>query len=197
LCTLFALFAAMSIVSPRFEVSANQQSATPDVPAPSECAREPRPIPSPPPTSETSPSPSPDQSIILSGPQVPEETVAAITEVVRGSIACSNAGDILRALAYFSDDYVEQMFSGPNGVDYTGFLEYVATPPAAVPEDQRLAIVEISNVELLKDGSVGATVITGDPSNPFVDYLIFVNEKGQWLIAAAIPSTVVYATPAP
>jgi hypothetical protein len=133
--------------------------------------------------------------MVLSGPQAPEETVAEITEVVRGSIACSNAGDILRALAYFSDSYVEHMFSGPNGVDYPGFLEYVATPPAAVPEDQQLALIEISNVELLKDGSVGATVITGDPANPFVDYLIFVNEDGRWLIAAAISSTMVYATP--
>jgi hypothetical protein len=135
--------------------------------------------------------------MILSGPQAPEETVAEITEVVRGSIACSNAGDLLRALAYFSDGYVEHMFSGPNGVDYSGFLEYVATPPAAVPEDQQLAIIEISNVELLKDDSVGATVITGNPASPYVDYLVFVNEDGQWLIAASVPSTVVYATPAP
>jgi hypothetical protein len=146
---------------------------------------------------QASPTPSLAEAQEMSGPPADEETVAAITASVRGSIACSNAGDILRSLAFFTDAYVEGMFIGENGVDYPGFLEYVATPPVPVGEDQQLAIIEINDVEQLNDDLVKATVVTGDPSDPFIDILFFVNVDDQWLINSSTPVLVSNATPTP
>ncbi|MFL5760221.1 MAG: hypothetical protein ACJ789_10800 [Thermomicrobiales bacterium] len=131
----------------------------------------------------------------MSGQPADDETVNAITAVVRGSIACSNAGDILRSLAYFTDAYVARMFSGENGVDYEGFLQFVATPPAPVRKGQRLALIAIKDVQQLEDGRVAATVVTGDPSNPFVDEIVFAKSDGQWLIDGSTPLTTLSTTP--
>jgi hypothetical protein len=171
------------------------QDSTPFVPAPSECTIEPRPIPSPPETPAASPTPS--ETIPPPGPLVPSDTDAEIMAVVRGSIACTNAGDILRALAYFTDGYIAQMFAGPDGVDYEGFLQYLATPVATLDESQRVAIVDISEVRLHGEGVVSAIVTTGDPDDPFVDLLIFVNVNGTWLISSSTPVETAYATPSP
>jgi hypothetical protein len=176
--------------------AARQDDATVEVPSPDECTIEPRSVPSPPATREPVSSPSPSPTI-PSGQPADEETIEAITAVVRGSIACTNAGDILRALAYFTDEYVAQMFIGPEGVDYEGFLQYLSTPPAALPGDQRLAIVEISEVQELEDETVSARVVTGNPDDPFEDILIFVEQDGEWLIAASIPIKSGEATPTP
>jgi len=89
------------------------------------------------------------------------------------------------------------MFAGPDGVDYEGFLQYLATPAAALDESQRLAIVDISEVRQHENGVVSAIVTTGDPDDPFVDMLILVNVDGTWLIASSTPVETLYATPSP
>jgi len=198
-CALCMVFATMTIAflsSSPHRASAAAQSPVPEVPAPSECDVDPRPIPSPPAGEAPSPTPSLADAEAMSGPPADDETVTAITKVVRGSIACSNAGDILRSLAYFSDTYVGQMFVGENGVDYEGFLQYLATPVAPVNADQQLAIIEITDVQLLDNGLVKAMVVTGDPSDPFVDILFFVNVDGRWLISSSTPVLDASATPA-
>jgi hypothetical protein len=176
--------------------AALQNDATVEVPSPAECTIEPRSVPSPPATSEPISSPSPSPTI-PSGQPTDEETIEAITAVVRGSIACTNAGDILRSLAYFTDEYVAQMFIDPDGVDYEGFLQYLSTPPAALLEDQQLAIVAVSDVQDLEDGTVSARVATGNSDDTFEDILIFVEQDGKWLIKASIPIDQIEATPTP
>jgi hypothetical protein len=187
---------AMVSVSPQSTAIAFQQVTTPDVPSPAECTVEPRAIPSPPATSEPTVTPRPTPTI-PTGQPANEETVQEISAVVRGSVACSNAGDILRSLSYFSDEYVVQMFTGPDGVDYEGFLQYLSTPAAALQVDQQLAIIEISDVQTLENGMVSARVVTGDPANPFDDILFFSEQNDRWLIAASIPITTIEATPTP
>jgi hypothetical protein len=195
ICTLLIVIVATVPVSGETTSKEILQDSTPFVPDPSECTIEPRAIPPPPRTPAASPtSPS---TLAPPGPLVRSDTVAEITAVVRGSIACTNAGDTLRALAFFTDGYVEQMFSGPEGVDYEGFLQYLATPVAALDVSQRVAIVDISEVRLHEEGDVSAIVTTGDPDDPFVDMLIFVNVDGKWLIASSTPVETVYATPSP
>jgi hypothetical protein len=195
ICTV--LVATVATVSVLAEATSAEllQDSTPYVPVPYECTIEPRTIPPPPGTPAASPTPT--GTIPPPGPLVDGDTVAEITAVVRSSIACTNAGDILRALAYFTDGYVEQMFYRPEGVDYEGFLQYLATPVAVLDEGQRVAIVDISEVRQHENGVVSAIVTTGDPDDPFVDMLLFVNVDGMWLIASSTPVEVVYATPSP
>jgi hypothetical protein len=188
-------FPVVSSFPPKAIAAAQNQA--PKVPDPSECDVDPRPIPSPPASEESSPTPSLEDVQGMTGPAADADTVAAITKVVYGSIACSNAGNILGSLAYFTDAYVSQMFVGENGVDYEGFLQYLATPPAPVAVDQQLAIIEIKDVQQLDDDHVKATVVTGDPSDPFVDILLFVNVDGQWLINSSTPVLDSSATPTP
>ena len=195
ICAVLIVIFATLAVSTGTASSELLQDSTPFVPDPSECTIEPRPIPSPPETPAASPTPT--ETISPPGPLVPSDTVAEVTAVVRGSIACTNAGDILRALAYFTDGYIAHMFAGPDGVDYEGFLQYLATPAAALDESQRLAIVDISEVRQHENGVVSAIVTTGDPDDPFVDMLILVNVDGTWLIASSTPVETLYATPSP
>jgi hypothetical protein len=197
LCMVYIAFATVVVFTFSSPVTAALQDPTPDVPSASECSVEPRAVPSPPTVEQASPTPSLSQAQEMSGPPADDETVAEVTETVRGSIACSNAGDILRSLAYFTDAYVERMFSGENGVDYQGFLEYAATPPAPVGEDQQLAIIEITDVQQINNDLVKATVVTGDPSDPFTDILFFVKVDDQWLINSSTPVLDSTATPAP
>jgi hypothetical protein len=104
---------------------------------------------------------------------------------------------MLRAFAYFTDGYVAYMFTKPDGVDYEGFLQYLATPPAALQESQRVALIDISDVSQHKIGIVSAIVTSGDPDDPFVDFLLFVKMDGKWLIAGSTPVETIYATPSP
>jgi hypothetical protein len=196
ICTVFLVTFAISLLLPQPMSAALQDDAAVDVPSPAECTIEPRSVPSPPAMSKPVSSPSPSPTV-PSGQPADDETIKAITAVVRGSIACTNAGDILRSLAYFTDEFVAQMFIGPNGVDYEGFLQYLSTPPAALLEDQQLAIVAISDVQELVDGTVSARVVTGNSDDHFEDILIFVEHDGEWLIAASIPITSGEATPTP
>jgi hypothetical protein len=195
ICTVLIAVIALIAVSAGATSKELLQVSTPYVPDPSECTIEPRPIPSPPESPIASPTPM--GAIPPPGPLVRSDTVAEITAVVRGSIACTNAGDLLRALAYFTDGYVAYMFTKPDGVDYEGFLQYLATPPAALQESQRVAIIDISEVRQHKIGLVSAIITTGDPDDPFVDLLYFVNIDGKWLIAGSTPAETVYATPSP
>jgi hypothetical protein len=173
------------------------QDSTPFVPDPSECTIEPRPVPSPPATSELSGSDTLEATPDPNAPSVDEETVEEITAVVRGAIACTNAGDILRALAYFTNFYVDHMFTDPDGVDYEGFLQYLSTPPAAVEPDKQIALIDISDFRFVDDGIVTAVVVSGDPGNPFTDSLVFVESESGWLIAGWEEESKDNATPGP
>ncbi len=197
LCMVLAAMAFSFVSSSPPKVTAADQSPVPGVPDPSDCDVDPRPVPSPPASEEPSPTPSLEDVQGMTGSAADADTVAAITKVVYGSIACSNAGNILGSLAYFTDAYVSQMFVGENGVSYEGFLQYLATPPAPVAADQQLAIIEIKDVQQLDDDLVKATVVTGDPSDPFVDILLFVEVDGQWLINSSTPVLDSNATPTP
>jgi hypothetical protein len=197
ICTLLIVIVATVPVSGGATSKEMLQDLTPFVPNPSECTIEPRPAPSPPAKSELSGSDTLEATPDPNAPSVDEETVGKITAVVRGAIACSNAGDILRALAFFTDFYVDNMFTDPDGVDYEGFLQYLSTPPAAVEPDKQVALIDISEFQFVDDGVVTAVVVSGDPENPFIDSLLFVESEGGWLIAGWQEESKDTATPGP
>lgn len=123
-------------------------------------------------------------------PATPEE-IAGITSTVEEMVACSNAGDILRRLAVYSDDRIH--FAYPDGP--TAALEAMAADPIPVQPYERVAITAIENVTTLPDGRVSARVVVDNPAahshDPNVSQaaiqqeaarLIFVQEDGRWRV---------------
>ena len=162
-----------------------------DAPGPEECTVAPRtleefetlaqrPVPQEPPNaSETG------------GEPVDEATRAAVAATARELVACSNAGDILRRLALYSDDRLR--FAYPDGP--TRALEMMAESPVPLSLAERVALVSVDDVRRLDDGRVGARVTVDNPashshdpqaaaaaSQQEVARLIFVQEAGRWRV---------------
>ncbi|HEU5431117.1 MAG TPA: hypothetical protein VFU81_05610, partial [Thermomicrobiales bacterium] len=106
-------------------------------------------------------------------------------------VACSNAGDILRRLALYTDARVRDAY--PNGP--TSALEAMAATPIPVSELERVAVLDIRDVRRLADGRVSATVVLDNPalhthglatpgvnSQQDVAHLTFIEQDGRWLI---------------
>lgn len=115
-------------------------------------------------------------------------TVASVTSTVRESIACRNAGELLRAYALFTQDMIVELFGGPGTVD-PELGRVVAEGARQVPPGRRLAIVTITDVVALADGRAGAVVVTESGRREFRDFLIFERdaESDRWLIDETVP----------
>ncbi|HYI14386.1 MAG TPA: c-type cytochrome, partial [Thermomicrobiales bacterium] len=125
------------------------------------------------------------------GEQVDEATRAAVAATARELVACSNAGDILRRLALYSDDRLR--FAYPDGP--TRALEMIAESPLPLSLADRVALVSVDDVRQFADGRVGARVTVDNPashshdpqtaataSQQEVARLIFVQEDGRWRV---------------
>lgn len=147
-------------------------SATPavesSVPASSECRIEPRPRTfyeailaqgSTPAAIPSFPSPVEGMALMVTDvhPADPA-TVTAVTSAVREFVACNNAGDVARLTALLSEDFVARLLATEGLSDEA--LDALAGTPAASPEPDGVALLEVGNVRLLEDGRVGAFVAT-------------------------------------
>ncbi len=112
-------------------------------------------------------------------------------ETVRQLVGCSNAGDTLRRLALYSDNRVRYAY--PEGP--TAALKAVSERPLPVPQTERVALLDISDVRKLDDGRIVARVLidnpafhTHGPATPGANtqqqaaLLVFVQEDGMWKI---------------
>lgn len=177
--------------------------ATPTVPDPAECAVEPRSLAelralaeialaTPESEPPSTPAASPVAFTPPAGEPADPATSAAVTDMVRESLACVNATNILALYALQTDDFIRLQFSELRGsIDAVGGLDQVlgvyATPlPAMAPDDQ-LGFSAVHNVEVLGDGRVGAIVdiIVGSGAGGQgvrQDYYVFRQQDGQYLI---------------
>ena len=157
---------------------------TPQVPEPEECDVEPRRLPlfeGTPLPDESGVDPTPTPFAIPAGELVDEDAAAAITAAIRGSLACRNAGDFLRAYAFYTDGFLSGLLGGPAGA--ASATEALLRPPTPVAATDRLALVHVSEVRRLEDGRVGAIVVTQSASHAYADYLYLVEEEdGRWLV---------------
>ena len=173
-----------------------QQSAlvARDAPGPEDCTVQPRtlgeiaelakgPIPQDPPNATET-----------GGVPADNATRQEVTAVAREMVACSNAGDILRRLALYSDDRLR--FAYPDGP--TQALEAIAKTPLPLTQFERVALLGVDDVRTLDDGRVSARVIVDNPALHSHDpaltaqqaqqiqqeaaRLIFVREAGTWRI---------------
>lgn len=178
-------------VAPQLRPS-SEGTPTPMIPNPAECMIEPRSIDdlravigvaTPGDIVPQQPVPTEVRS---SGTEPNDQTVAGVMRTIREVIACVNTGDERRALALYSDNGLAQLGPLPD----ENFDVGPATPPA---EEDRTAIAEVSDIEMLPDGRVGAVVVIADAvtstdagGNQMIQdrvvYLILVKEGDRWLI---------------
>src|ERR671911_1764061 len=162
-----------------------------DAPGPDECTVTPRTLEE---FETLAQEPAPDEPPDASetgGEPVDEATRDAITATARELVACSNAGDILRRLALYSDARLR--FAYPDGP--TRALEMIAESPLPLSEAERGALVSVEDVRQLADGRVSARVTVDNPashshdpqtaataSQQEVARLIFIQEAGRWRV---------------
>jgi hypothetical protein len=174
-----------------FLVAANTtraQTGTPPVypsaPDPSECVVEPVPIekiaailgtPIAEPIDRATPFVPP------AGSPADAETSAEIAATLRQLFACANAGDPLRVASLYTDDFIRDFFGG---VPHEDLLDFLATPPQPMPDDQKRIIVRIGEVRLLPDGRAGVVIVLDEPDDPRTeepDFVILERVGGRWL----------------
>ncbi len=129
------------------------------------------------------------------GEPADDATIRGITSTIEEATACANAGQPLRALALVTDDFLARQFVGEGGADVIesgALLERPVSPP--IPEEY-LAVESIEEVTTFPDGSVGAVVVTVNPSETFTDFVVFVEGETRWLIDASFPLDTTPATP--
>ncbi len=162
-----------------------------DAPGPEGCTVEPRTIEQIQAISE-GPDPSqPPNATESGGLPADDATRKQIVDTARELVACSNAGDILRRLALYSDDRLH--FAYPDGP--TRALEAIAKNPLPLALTDRVALISVDDVRTLPDGRVSAEVTVDNPGNHTHDptavatpspretaKLIFVEQNGRWLV---------------
>lgn len=121
--------------------------------------------------------------VVPEGKPAGAETIAAVTSVVRELVACYNAGELLRSYGLYTDAHLRRLFARQGGftrAQYGG----LATPQPAADPAEWTAIIEIADVRMLADGSVGATVTMRYASIPMPKafFFTFVWTGDRWLI---------------
>lgn len=141
---------------------------------------------------------------LLSGTPADAGTQAAVTSVIRQMVACSNARDVLRQMALYSDRLVRQAYpSGP-----TELLTLQAQQSLPLTEPEYVALLSITDVQEVGDGRVSAHVVVDNPARHSHDpnvlistqegaTLFFVHEQGVWRIDKTQQDVSGGATPGP
>jgi hypothetical protein len=104
-------------------------------------------------------------------------TMAAIEALERERVACLNAGDWRRFLAFYSDEAFREILAsyGPDGgADIAA--DFLASPEPFELVDQ--VLVQVRDVRVLPDGHVAAIVDTCEQ----VDFHVYRQIDGRWLI---------------
>lgn len=179
-----ALFAAASTRSG----ATTRQTPTPDVPPATVCMVE---APSLErlneiilaPAASASPVATRTPGVVPEGKPAGAETIAAVTAVVRELVACYNAGELLRSYGLYTDAHLRRLFGRQGGFTRAQY-DSLATPQPAADPAEWTAIIEIADVRMLADGSVGATVTMRYASIPMPKtfFFTFVWTGDRWLI---------------
>lgn len=120
--------------------------------------------------------------VVPSGTPAASDDEDAIRSVVREYVACQNAGQLLRAYALYSDEYLARLFLR-QGLWGRAAYDGLATP---MPNDaaDRSKLHEIRDVRILPDNRVGATVTISYASIPMPKtfFFTFVRIGDGWAI---------------
>ena len=187
LIAALTLLTALVLLAPAI---AAQDAEVPVVPAPEECEVDPRDLAAlaatatveagarTRPATPGAATETPAAVAIPDGEPVRPALVRQLARVSRERIACANAGDVARALAFFTDGYISRV------VLVRGTLPAIP-PPSPRPEDEREAFVAVRDARALPDGRIGAYVVTAGPPSDApeeAEFYVFVAADGRWLI---------------
>jgi hypothetical protein len=111
------------------------------------------------PATGTIPTPAPVQ--LASDPSVDTNTQSEVIQTVEQMVACTNAVDTMRRLALFSDANLKASF--PDGVT-PSFAQMATQASAPLPQTKWMALLDVQDISMLRDGRIRATVIIDDPS---------------------------------
>jgi hypothetical protein len=108
--------------------------------------------------------------VVPAGTPASPDVEAAVRSIVREYVACQNAGELLRAYALYSDDYLARLFIRQGAWGRAAY-DGLATP---MPDDgPPTAILGIRDVRVLPDGRIGATVTISYASIPMPKTFFF------------------------
>ncbi len=117
------------------------------------------------------------------GEPADEETVAAITSTLRETLACINTGNFLTSFTFFSEEFQRRdLEEFPITEADVAFFE---ATPEALPAEMYATLLAVRETRVLEDGRVGAlveTIFPDEAPEPQVDFIIFVQEDGRWLL---------------
>lgn len=132
--------------------------------------------------------PSPTATVIDESNTTPADdvTIAEITEPVVQSLACQNAGDVLRMLASFSDRWIAEHFSGYDLVFYGRFVD-AANAATPLPDDGQVSLMSVADVRVRADGAALAVVSTSVNGQDQTSLLVLVNTPDGWKIDGSQP----------
>ncbi len=133
-------------------------------------------------------SPRPEGAEFVPPPGEPAdaEAVAAITATQRGALACANAGDRIRGMSLYSQDFIRRILAdaATSGMPVERLYD-LFTPGGCVRPSDYVGILAVREARVLPDGRIGAffDVVTGnDPSVVETDFVFFVKVRDRWLI---------------
>jgi len=127
---------------------------------------------------------------IPDGLEPDDETRAQVGEVVAELIACTNAGDLLRAFALYEDGYLRSTFDqdGVMTAKIANELVISFATPEPVTSDRRTMLVGLPVMRLLDDGRVAVVIETNggaedDDDDIELGLLVLARAAdGRWLI---------------
>ena len=163
--------------------------ATPEVPLPEECQVAPRTLvdlvnlPATPSAFAGLAPPAPPADLREATP-AGEETAQMVLAVIRESIACSNAGQLLRNFALFTDDYVRRTIAVSAPFDQETYDD-VATPRPVAPE-RYIRLVGIGQVLLLPGGRAAVEIVASEV-RPRRSLVLLLLTPAGWRIDGLIP----------
>ena len=189
---MLALPAVLLLVAP-----IGGQEATPPaggvVPG-SECTAERRPVTflgdlvSTPPSEEEYQAP----TAVPDGVPPDEQTAAEVTAAMRQVLACSNSGDVLRALSLFDDEYLRRSIDPNDDLNpetANELTESFATP-VAIADDNLVVLIAIREMVVTPDGRVAVVVETDggdeDGEGTAVDLFVFERRGDRWIVVDAV-----------
>ena len=120
-------------------------------------------------------------------------TTAAVTDTIRQSIACTNAGDYSRLLAVTDPGYAFTILDLNPG-DAAAVIQDVAGTPGPInlatphanvdgPASNQIQLVSVDNVMLLPDGQVWAATIITSPATGLTTVQIDLRfENGRYVV---------------
>lgn len=144
---------------------------------------------------------------VATGEPADDATIAAVTDTIEQSVACTNAGDLSRLLAVIDPSYAPTLLGVPDDQFQAALDAAVANAPESggtatplVDDNDQSAITTtllgISDVVTFPDGQVAATVGIDSPQTGPATTIIYLRPDGDTYVITTYVFVPSEATPA-